>query len=125
VTVEPADGIRRLGFRRWYERQLMDGFASLVTAVLCAILLAVCIEQIDFRGTIAPLFLMLLITFVAGAVAFVTTRRFLMLLARAELYGDRSTCANCQVYGRLEVLSSQGPSLQVRCRNCQHEWRMP
>jgi hypothetical protein len=39
-----ADDIRKLGFRRWYERQLLESHACLVTCFLCTILLAVCLE---------------------------------------------------------------------------------
>ena len=34
VTMTPADGIRRLGFHRWYERQLIESHVYLVTGLL-------------------------------------------------------------------------------------------
>ena len=44
-----ADAIRRRGFRRWYERQLIEGHAYLVTGLLSLIMMAISIEMIDFR----------------------------------------------------------------------------
>ena len=103
----------------------MEGFANLVSAVLCAVLMAICLEQADFRGSSARLLLTLLLAFAAGIGTYVTVRRFLALFTRAEQYGHRSTCPGCQSYARFEVIAAQGPSLQVRCRSCQNEWRVP
>ena len=103
----------------------MEGFANLVTAVLCAVLMAICLEQADFRGSAARLLLTLLLAFAAGMVTYLTMRRFVSLFTRAELYGHRSTCPGCQCYARFEVIAAQGSSLQVRCRSCQNEWRVP
>ena len=35
--MSPADGIRKLGFRRWYERQLIESHAYFLTCFLCMI----------------------------------------------------------------------------------------
>ena len=45
-----AEGIRKLGFRRWYERQLIEGHAYLVTCFLCVIMIAACAEVFSFRA---------------------------------------------------------------------------
>lgn len=123
--MEPADSIRRLGFRRWYERQLIDGFASLVTALLCTIVILACREAAEFRALNARLASLLLISFGAGAAAIVAVRRFLSVLARAERYGDKSTCASCGTYARFELLADVAGVLSVRCRKCHHEWQLP
>ena len=36
--MSPADGIRQLGFRRWYERQLIESHAYFLTCFLCMIM---------------------------------------------------------------------------------------
>lgn len=122
---EPAASIRRLGFRRWYERQLIDGFASMITAVLSAILILVCLEAAEFRVVNARLFWLLAISFAGGVIAALTLRRFMWVLARAERYGDKSTCAGCATYARFELLGEDAGTLRVRCRKCAHEWLLP
>ncbi len=124
--MEPADSMRRLGFRRWYERQLVDGFACMVTAVLCAILILVCVEAANFLAPNARLAWLLVICFVAGAAMITTLRRFLTVLARAERYGVHSHCSACGAYARFELLAEEPAGvLRVRCRQCRHEWCLP
>ena len=43
------------GFRRWYERQLAEGFAYLTTGVLSLIMTAIAIEMLEFRSSAAGL----------------------------------------------------------------------
>jgi hypothetical protein len=46
----PADGIRKLGFRRWHERQLIESHLYLVTGFLSMILMLACFETFSFRA---------------------------------------------------------------------------
>jgi hypothetical protein len=131
-----AEGIAKLGFRRWYERQLIEGHVYFVTCFLSMILVAVCLEQIDWRQ---PLRELLLIVYIAGGVFLCLTsiRRYNFLLVRAECLARQSTCAHCTAYGVLQVLAADAGSerpmgasladnawLRVRCKKCGHEWRM-
>ena len=45
-SMEPADSISRLGFARWYERQLIEGHAWFVSGFACMIAVA---AQSSFR----------------------------------------------------------------------------
>jgi hypothetical protein len=135
--VTPADGIRKFGFRRWYERQLIEGHMYFVTCILSMILVAVCLEQIDWSAVGQELALVVYI-FGGGALAFASLRRYNFLLFRAECFGNQSTCGNCQVYGVVSVLDAgvadadregDAPAkdnswIRVRCKKCGHEWRM-
>jgi hypothetical protein len=57
-----AARIRKQGFQRWYERQLIEAHASLVTAFLCVIVVAVCVDQFRWReGGFKPLMMMALV----------------------------------------------------------------
>ena len=47
--MDPTASIRKLGFRRWYERQLIDCHAALVTCLLCGLTVAALLEQVNFR----------------------------------------------------------------------------
>lgn len=47
--MEPVSSIRRLGFRKWHERQLIDSHLSLTTCFLCVIVIAARAEGLSFR----------------------------------------------------------------------------
>ena len=133
----PAEGIRKLGFRRWYERQLIESHVYFVTCILSMILVAVCAEQIDWRAAGQDL---ALFGYLIGgsALAFASLRRYNFLLLRAECFGNQSTCRNCLTYGVVAVLdagvadadqerdtaSADNSWIRVRCKKCGHEWRM-
>ena len=136
-----ATRIRELGFRKWYERQLIDSHLSLTTCFLCGITVAACLEEVslaEFGWKPASL---LVIVFSAAGVGLYSWRRYITVLERAETYGSHSTCPACKTYGRFEIVASgnraEGPYLdpqaaplpypwlRVRCRKCGTVWRMP
>jgi hypothetical protein len=143
------EGIRTHGFRKWYERELLQSHAHLVLAFACAIGLVAAFEAAwRFRGTMDQL-----TDGVAGIVCAVVglwaLRRYLYLLHHAEAAANQADCPQCKAYGRLEVAAEPaapgsaganrkqaakpepGPDNQpgdallpvaVRCRQCQHRW---
>jgi hypothetical protein len=133
-----SEGIRRLGFRRWYERQLIEGHVYLITCVLSAVLVLACIEALDWRGSAAGFVLMLFAAAAGSSLAIASLRRYQTIVTRAEWLGEQSTCTACRTYGLLEVLDAGAADgeretiepradntwIRVRCRNCGHEWPM-
>lgn len=124
-----ATSISKLGFRRWHERQLIEAHASLVTAFLAMIAVAVCIEQFHWReGGFKPVILLLLI--VAGIVlCFKAVTFYFRVLFRAEHYAAQAVCGNCKAYGMIDVTTASVPDtgsgrLKVRCKQCGHEWTL-
>lgn len=139
--MEPVTTIRRLGFRKWYERQLIDSHLCLTTCLLCGIVIAAMFEEIGrFEPTLRSL-AMVGVVVAAIVLGWLSWRRYITVLERAERYGQRSTCAACKAYGRFEVMRSgvdtvPGPTaeavaplevawMQVKCRKCGATWRMP
>lgn len=136
-----ASRIRKLGFRKWYERQLIECHLAFTTCVLAGITVAACLEAL--RGTEPGWKSATLLAAVLGAIVLglYSWRRYLTVLERAEVYGNRSSCPSCDAYGRFEVLAtghtaegpyldppSEGlpyPWLRVRCRRCGTQWRIP
>jgi hypothetical protein len=116
-----SSDISRLGFRKWYERRLIEAHAWLVTALLCAIVIAVSLEGLSFRGNLMVALGAAGVVFFAGLIAWHGVRRFLVLLGEAEHLGSQSTCSRCRRYGVFEVIG-QAPQMSVRCRKCGHEW---
>lgn len=130
-----AAGIRKHGFRRWYERQLIESHAYLVTCFLCMVLIAACAEMFSLRGP--GLEQLELLTLLAAGlfVCVASWHRYHVLMVRAELTGEQSTCENCRTYGRFSVLKPPAAAgspahaaaqidsaLTVHCKVCGHEW---
>ena len=139
--MDPVASIRKLGFRKWYERQLIDCHLSLVTCLISGILVAALFESMNFREHGWSALSSLGIAIVAVVVGWFAWRRYITVLGRAELYGERSTCEKCGTYGRFEIIASGMDAepgrvaeavaplpaawLRVKCRQCGTAWRMP
>ena len=133
--MELAEGIRRIGFRRWYERQLIESHLYLVTCFLCLVMVLACYEGFSLRMP-AWETLLRLVAMLAGSAACVwTLRRYLAMLNRAVRAAERSVCGKCGAYSALELKGSgtpgmisdarresDAPPVEVRCRKCGHEW---
>lgn len=121
--MEPAQGIRRLGFRRWYERQLFESFAWLATCLLSGVVFAAILEFVGFSGGMLSTLLALLVLYVVGLMGVGAWRIFWQSLRRAQAYAGRATCPRCAAYGLFEVTAESDP-IQVRCRKCGQHWRL-
>jgi hypothetical protein len=138
IAMTPADGIRKWGFRRWYERELIDGHIYLVTCLLSLIAVAVCLERIEWRGPVTQLIFMLAAIMGGAALCVNALRRYSFLMVRAQSLGAQSSCPSCSIYGVLQVVDAADVERQaaglsavadnswirVRCKKCGHEWRM-
>ena len=118
--MEPADSIRRLGFARWYERRLIEGHAWFISGFVCMIAIAACMEELNFRGSVARLLIYVSVVLAAAAIGTYGLVRYQQILVEAERLGERATCGACGAYARFRLIS---PS-QVRCRKCDNEWRL-
>lgn len=130
-----AEKIRKLGFRRWYERQLIAGHLWLVSCILGMLLVAVVLDVFSLRRGGTDMVLRLALAFAGGAVAVYAWGRYRDIMLLAERLGDGATCPQCRAYGSFRVLDA-GPRegaddeasarrsgwLRVRCRRCGHEW---
>jgi len=132
-----ADDMRRLGFRRWYERQLIESHAYLVVAFLALILLLAGIESLDYLKR-SPLFYVVVIVAAAaaGTLMYIAWRRFIALLARAEAFAAAADCPQCKVWGKFEVIGTEQAHddeppesgsphwVRVKCRKCGVDWKL-
>ena len=131
----PAQGIAKLGFRRWYERQLIEGHVYFVTCFLSMIVVAACLEQFDVRGPVLSQLWNGALVVGCAVLCVKSLRWYNFLLVRAETLGAQSSCAQCSTYGILRVVEAGAGALEgapnpdnswirVRCKKCGHEWRM-
>ena len=133
--MEPAAGIRKLGFERWFGRELLESHVYLVTLFLSLILIMALFEQLGSRAGLERALIYAGIIG-GGAIGIVSLNRYTALLFRALRLAGQSTCKGCGAYARFGVLDSargpvedaeddrEGPWLKVKCRTCGHEWTM-
>ncbi|MBX3611138.1 MAG: hypothetical protein KF871_14700 [Hydrogenophaga sp.] len=125
-----ADGIARLGFRKWYERELLSSHAHMLLAVLAVIAMLASAEAM--RG--APLherLLDVLMAIASGGIGYWALRRYMYLLMHAEEMANQASCAACQSYGQLRladafnVKGADAPRyVPVCCKRYGHAWDM-
>lgn len=138
--MEPVPSISRLGFRKWYERQLLVGHASLVACVLCMVAVAICLEEFTFPAPLTETALLLGIIIAASIVGWKCWLYYHHAMVQAWRFGESSVCRKCQLYGRFVILTSGRTTppptpgdpdpesdvwMNVACKKCGHTWRMP
>jgi len=121
-----AEGIRKHGFRKWYERELLQSHAHLAFTFLCLVGVFAAVETLRQQATWGDRLGNLASAVLCVAAGLWSLRRYLYLLNHAELAAHQADCPQCKTYGRLELLQSDatGDMVQVRCRNCAHVWRI-
>jgi hypothetical protein len=121
-----ADGIRKHGFRKWYERELLQSHAHLAFTFVCLVGVFAALESASGDPTWAARSGDIAVALLCVGSGLWAMRRYLFLLHHAELAAHQAECPQCQAYGRLELIQSDasGDCVQVRCRGCAHVWRI-
>jgi len=131
-----AEGIRKKGFRGWYERQLIDAHLYLISGFLCLITVIASLEGFSLRTPAWETLLRLIAMLGGSALCLWTLKRYLVMLEYAEYAAERSVCEKCADYGGLDLggaMVSRAPKqdedgegiavpVNVRCRKCGHQW---
>jgi hypothetical protein len=121
-----AEGIRRLGFRKWYERELLQSHAHLALTLLATVGVFAAFEAAASVTSLPHRLFDFGAVILCSAIGLWALRRYLYLLQHAEQAAHQAECAECHAYGRLELLASEqaGQRLTVRCKGCGHHWPM-
>jgi hypothetical protein len=134
--MQVADYIHRHGFRRWYERQLVESHAYLALAFVALILLLAGIEVLGDSKTAMHYVAVLCAAALGGTLMLIAWRRFTVILTRAEQFAELATCKSCNAWGKFKVLGQETEPddeppeagkphwLRVRCNKCGHEWKL-
>lgn len=117
-----ADSIRRIGFRKWYERQLLSSHAHMVLGFLSAVALVGSVEA--YRNSIADAGMYAMFVVICAGVGAWAMRRYSFLMLRAEDTANQANCPDCGDYGRFKILRAPAshPEMDVRCGKCSREW---
>lgn len=134
--MRPSDYIQRFGFRRWYERQLIESHAYLALGFVALILMLSGAEMLSEMKSGSGYLTTLLVAALGGLLVVVAWKRFNVLLARAERFAGGAECPTCKTWGKFRVLGQEAapdddppeagrPSwLRVRCAQCGGEWKL-
>jgi hypothetical protein len=124
-----ADGIRRVGFRKWYERELLSSHAHMALALFAVVALIASFEAFQGASTDDKL-LNTVFVVICAAVSLWALRRYLYLLMHAEEMANQANCAQCQAYGQLQLQDPQerrDPArllVPVCCKRCGFCWNL-
>jgi len=124
ASVQLIDGIRRHGFRKWYERELLQSHAHLALTFLCSVGLLGAFDAATQFTTWTDRVIDTLAILVCGGVGYWSLRRYLYLLMHAESVAHQADCPQCGVYARFTLVegAAVAPRVHVRCRDCAHQW---
>lgn len=135
-----AKGIQTVGFRKWYERQLLQSHGHMALTFLCGVGVAAAMESLrgDRSSVDQPTSLATLAACTVTGIW--ALRRYLYLLQHAEMVANQAQCPACGTYGRLTLspeasaptdatparTTEEGAEamdpVDVCCRSCGHRW---
>ncbi|MBL8303492.1 MAG: hypothetical protein JNM26_12040 [Ideonella sp.] len=120
------DGMRKHGFRKWYERELIQSHLHLVLAFLCLIGVFAAMEAYSGNDRLHDRLVDILSVLLCAAIGVWSLRRYLYLLSHAEGTANQAVCPKCEVYGRFVLVAEDGVErrVTVRCRACGEHWRI-
>lgn len=118
-----GDGIHRIGFRRWYERQLIHGHLWLAACFLAIVLCASGLELLSSRAGAGELVLDATLAAGGALLAWFAWRRYVALMTLAHGVSAQANCPACRRFGFVADPPPDRPrTLSVRCARCAHRW---
>jgi hypothetical protein len=119
-----AEGIHKHGFRKWYERELLQSHAHLVLTFLCMIGVFAAVESMGGSSGWIDRLIDIAAILACAIIGIWAVRRYLYFLMHAEACANQADCPRCKAYGRftMEQDDREGGRVQVMCRKCQQRW---
>lgn len=122
VSDEQMVRLARMGFRRWYERLLIESHLWLAACFICMIVVAAGMELLADRHGAGKFLLDALLILGGVAMAWVSWRRYARTMVAAEAIGGQAVCSHCQHYGFRLVQPGDPVAATARCPKCSHQW---
>lgn len=126
LTANPLlEALQRLGFRKWYERQLLGGHAHLVVTVFALLGVLGGFEAYARAAqTPADRLVDLLAIAFSMLIGIWALRQYGQRMAQAEFIANQASCPDCGHYGRWRCLQGNAKGIEVACKDCQRHWRI-
>jgi len=124
--VTAAQKIRRVGFRKWYEGELLRSHAHLVLLLLSALGLFGAAEVYGLQASLPSRLQAVACAIVSAAIGIWALRRYLYLLNHAEFVADQAVCRQCDSYAKWDLVDEDpgGQRMRVCCRKCGTRWHI-
>jgi hypothetical protein len=124
-----TDGIRKHGFRKWYERQLLQSHGHLALSFICLVGVFAAFEALMRFRSWADQLTDIVAIGLCVACGIWAIRRYLYLLHHAEMVAHQAECKQCGDYGRLRLVDGEralatAEEVKVGCKKCGHEWHI-
>lgn len=121
-----AQTIRSLGFRKWYERELLQSHVHLVLLLLATIGLLASAEAYSVQLDGMAQLKVLACAGASALIAIWALRQYLFRLNHAQFVADQAVCSGCETYAKWDLLEERaaGSYLRVGCRRCGHRWEI-
>ena len=123
-----VERIRKYGYRKWYERQLVESHLYLVTLVLALIVVVAGLELLSEPTSRFELLYDGLLVVGGGCLGWVCLRRYAQMMMVAEHVGSQAVCPACQRDGFRPVPANESGTLSrplqfvASCRGCGTRW---
>ena len=119
-----AEGIRKHGFRKWYERELLRSHAHMALTFICMIGVLAAFEAASKYRSWFDQVVDVIAVIVCGGAGLWALRRYLFLLMHAENVASQADCPACGTYARFSLVQADADddTARVCCRKCAHEW---
>ncbi|MBN8505680.1 MAG: hypothetical protein J0L58_14515 [Burkholderiales bacterium] len=117
------DALNRVGFKRWYEQQLMASHGHLVLCLFCLLGLVGGFEAYTRAAQDMADRLMDMVAILASAAIGVwSLRQYVQRMSLAEFVASQATCPQCGTYGRLRGHCAHDQGAEVSCLKCGARW---
>lgn len=129
VVTGLAGRIAQRGFRRWYERQLIDAHGWLVGCFIAMVMVAAGLELSSIQSGLWDRLYDGALVLGGIAASIYGFRRYSAALMVAEFVAEQAECPSCGRYGfrvdRERLVA--GPEVAALCPRCAHCWavRLP
>jgi len=128
MAMGTVERIRKYGYRRWHERQLVESHLYLVTLVLALVMVVAALEVLSGPQSRFGLLYHGLLVAGGGWLSWYCWRRYARMMMVAQHVGSQAVCPACQRSGFRPVPAAEaggqgGPMrLVAECRGCGERW---
>jgi hypothetical protein len=124
IEMKLSTGISKHGFRKWYERELLQCHAHMALSFICLIGVLAAFESATRQSAWTGRLFDAAVLLICLGTGLWALRRYLHLLMHAEAVAHQADCPSCATYARFRLVRAEasGDSASVCCRKCGHQW---